>query len=81
MFIMAWLMSDVMWLQDACRFYAIESAAALSIAFLINVSVISVSGAVCSSPNLNAEDKKSCESLDLNKASFLLKVGSLNLQN
>ncbi|CAA7408931.1 unnamed protein product [Spirodela intermedia] len=64
---------SVQGIKDACRFYAIESAVALSIAFLINVSVISVSGAVCSSSNLNGEDKKSCESLDLNKASFLLK--------
>lgn len=46
------------------------------IAFLINVSVISVSGAVCNSPNISAEDQKSCQDLDLNKASFLLKVCS-----
>lgn len=60
--------------QEACRFYLIESAFALMVAFLINVSVISVSGAVCNSTNLNAEDQKSCEDLDLNKASFLLRV-------
>eukprot|EP01018_Ginkgo_biloba_P031185 Gb_39414 [translate_table: standard] len=60
-------------MKEACRFYLIESAFALSVAFLINISVISVSGAVCSSPNLVAEDKRSCEDLDLNKASFLLK--------
>jgi hypothetical protein len=44
------------------------------VAFLINVSVISVSGAVCNSSHLSAEDQKSCENLDLNKASFLLEV-------
>ncbi|CAL0321974.1 unnamed protein product [Lupinus luteus] len=60
-------------INDACRFYMIESAIALTVAFLINVSVISVSGAVCSSSNLGAEDQKSCQSLDLNQASFLLK--------
>lgn len=38
------------------------------------MSVIAVSGAVCSSSNLNMEDEKSCKDLDLNKASFLLKV-------
>ncbi|KAG9133836.1 hypothetical protein Leryth_026378 [Lithospermum erythrorhizon] len=43
------------------------------VAFLINVSVISVSGAVCNSGNLNAKDQESCKDLDLNKASFLLK--------
>lgn len=60
-------------IKEACRFYMIESAFALMIAFLINVSVISVSGAVCNSSDLNPEDQNSCKDLDLNKASFLLK--------
>ncbi|KMZ73126.1 Manganese transport protein mntH [Zostera marina] len=60
-------------IQEACRFYTMESGFALSVAFLINVSVISVSGAVCSSPNLSPEDISNCQNLDLNKASFLLK--------
>ncbi|OMO74194.1 Natural resistance-associated macrophage protein [Corchorus olitorius] len=59
--------------KEACRFYMIESGFALMVAFLINISVISVSGAVCKSSNLNEEDKASCEDLDLNKASFLLR--------
>ncbi|KAL2591143.1 hypothetical protein AAZV13_13G327500 [Glycine max] len=59
--------------SEACRFYMIESAFALMVAFLINVCVISVSGAVCNSSNLNAEDQMSCQDLDLNKASFLLR--------
>ncbi|XP_043699081.1 metal transporter Nramp6-like [Telopea speciosissima] len=60
-------------IKDACRFYTIESAFALMVAFLINVSVISVSGTVCNSTNLSPEDQTSCQNLDLNKASFLLK--------
>lgn len=52
----------------------IESGFALMVAFLINISVISVTGAVCNSSNMNPEDQKSCEDLDLNKASFLLRV-------
>ncbi|XP_058100740.1 metal transporter Nramp1-like isoform X1 [Magnolia sinica] len=60
-------------IKEACRYYTIESAFALTVAFLINISVISVSGAVCSSSNLNPEDQMSCKDLDLNKASFLLK--------
>lgn len=60
-------------IKEACRFYMIESGFALMIAFLINVSVISVSGAVCSSSNLSLDDQKSCKDLDLNQASFLLK--------
>ncbi|OMO52859.1 Natural resistance-associated macrophage protein [Corchorus capsularis] len=60
-------------IKEACRFYMIESGFALMVAFLINISVISVSGAVCKSSNLNEEDKASCEDLDLNKASFLLR--------
>ncbi|XP_040949585.1 metal transporter Nramp1 isoform X2 [Gossypium hirsutum] len=60
-------------IKEACRFYMIESGFALMVAFLINISVISVSGAVCNSSNLNQEDRDSCEDLDLNKASFLLR--------
>lgn len=60
-------------IKEACRFYMLESGFALAVAFLINVSVISVSGAVCSSSNLNPEDQASCKDLDLNKASFLLR--------
>ncbi|XP_052183979.1 metal transporter Nramp6-like [Diospyros lotus] len=60
-------------IKDACRFYMIESGFALMIAFLINISVISVTGAVCNSSNLNLDDQKNCQNLDLNKASFLLK--------
>ncbi|KAI3965718.1 hypothetical protein MKX01_010675 [Papaver californicum] len=60
-------------IKEACTFYTIESGFALMVAFLINVSVISVSGAVCNSSNLNKEDKMSCNDLDLNKASFLLR--------
>ncbi|KAJ7962761.1 putative Metal transporter [Quillaja saponaria] len=60
-------------IKEACRFYMIESAFALTIAFFINVSVISVSGAVCNSSNINAEDQRNCQDLDLNKASFLLR--------
>jgi manganese transport protein len=52
----------------------IESGFALVLAFLINVSIISVSGAVCNSPNINAQDQENCKDLDLNKASFLLEV-------
>ncbi|XP_071901635.1 metal transporter Nramp6-like isoform X1 [Coffea arabica] len=60
-------------IKEACRFYLLESGFALMVAFLINVSVISVSGAVCNSPDLNPEDEQNCQDLDLNKASFLLK--------
>lgn len=59
-------------IKDACRFYMIESGFALVLAFLINVSIISVSGAVCNSQNINAQDQEKCKDLDLNKASFLL---------
>lgn len=60
-------------IKEACRFYMIESGFALMVAFLINVSVISVSGAVCNSRDLNEEDQMNCQDLDLNKASFLLR--------
>ncbi|MCD7449453.1 Metal transporter nramp1, partial [Datura stramonium] len=60
-------------IKEACRYYLIESGLALMVAFLINISVISVSGAVCNSPSMSPGDREKCEDLDLNKASFLLK--------
>ncbi|XP_078167132.1 metal transporter Nramp3-like isoform X2 [Carex rostrata] len=60
-------------IKEAITFYTLESAFALTIAFLINVSIISVSGAVCGSDTLNQQDQANCDDLDLNKASFLLK--------
>ncbi|KAK4590085.1 hypothetical protein RGQ29_020591 [Quercus rubra] len=63
---------SVQGIKEACRFYLIESAFALMVAFLINISVISVSGAVCNSSHLSTEDQNNCVNLDLNKAPFLL---------
>ncbi|KAL3689613.1 hypothetical protein R1sor_015922 [Riccia sorocarpa] len=60
-------------IKDACQYYLVESGFALFLSFLINVSVISVSGAVCSSSNLSDENRDSCTNLDLNRASFLLR--------
>lgn len=60
-------------LQDACRYFLIESGFAISVAFLINVSVISVSGTVCSNISKDETDQY-CNDLTLNSASFLLKV-------
>lgn len=60
-------------INSVCRYFLLETGVALFIAFLINVAVTCVSGAVCSSPNLSLEDKDNCNNLDLNRASFLLK--------
>ncbi|KAI4389192.1 hypothetical protein MLD38_001444 [Melastoma candidum] len=59
--------------NDACRFFLLESGFALLVAFLINVAVVSVSGAVCSSSTLSNENSDRCNNLNLNTASFLLK--------
>lgn len=61
-------------LQDACRYFLIESGFALFVAFLINVAIISVSGTVCFGDNLSDNDAKTCSDLTLNNASFLLQV-------
>lgn len=45
-------------IREACRFYLIESAFALTIAFFINLSIISVSGSVCNSSNLDLAGRK-----------------------
>lgn len=60
-------------IKEACRFYLIESGIALVVAFLINVSIISVTGSVCNSSSINQKDIESCKDLDLNEASFLLR--------
>ncbi|CAK9169237.1 unnamed protein product [Ilex paraguariensis] len=65
--------NSVRGINDACRFFLIESGFALFVAFLINVSVVSVSGTVCSAKNLSNDNTNRCNHLTLNSASFLLK--------
>lgn len=64
-------------MQDACRYFLIESGFALFVAFLINVAMISVSGTVCTAKDITAENVERCSDLTLNSASFLLKVSNL----
>ncbi|XP_058097453.1 metal transporter Nramp6.2-like [Magnolia sinica] len=64
---------SVQGINRACRYFLIESAFALFIAFLINVAIVSVSGAVCSAENLSQDNSDKCNNLTLNSASFLLK--------
>ncbi|KAL3535415.1 hypothetical protein ACH5RR_003876 [Cinchona calisaya] len=69
------ILRSVSGIKEACRFYLFESGIDLMLAFLINVSIISTSGAVCNSSDnlISPVDKQNCQDLDLNKASFLLK--------
>ncbi|KAM7253292.1 hypothetical protein ACFE04_025910 [Oxalis oulophora] len=60
-------------INEACRYFLIESGFALLIAFTINIAVISVSGTVCYSTNISQEISGQCNNLTLNSASFLLK--------
>ncbi|GER49162.1 metal transporter [Striga asiatica] len=60
-------------INEACRYFLMESGFALFVAFLINVAVISVSGTVCSANSLSKAVKNSCDDMTLNSASFLLK--------
>ncbi|XP_030503336.2 metal transporter Nramp6.1 [Cannabis sativa] len=64
--------NSVRGVNDACRYFLIESGFALFVAFLINVAVISVSGTVCSASNLSNDNSDRCSDLTLNSASFLL---------
>ncbi|KAJ8773336.1 hypothetical protein K2173_028513 [Erythroxylum novogranatense] len=59
-------------INDACRFFLMESGFALFVAFLINLAVVSVSGTVCSANSLSNKEADSCSDLTLNSASFLL---------
>ncbi|KAI3464542.1 hypothetical protein Pfo_021205 [Paulownia fortunei] len=65
--------NSVRGINDACRYFLIESGFALFVAFLINVAVISVSGTVCSTDNISKDNIDRCNDLTLNSASFLLK--------
>ncbi|KZV23203.1 Nramp transporter [Dorcoceras hygrometricum] len=65
--------NSVRGINDACRYFLIESGFALVIAFLINVAIVSVSSAVCSSDSLAKENADICQDLTLYSASFLLK--------
>ncbi|KAK7410614.1 hypothetical protein VNO78_01549 [Psophocarpus tetragonolobus] len=65
--------NSVRGINDACRYFLIESGFAMFVAFLINVAMVSVSGTVCSADNLSAENAQHCRDLSLNSASFLLK--------
>ncbi|KAI7756941.1 hypothetical protein M8C21_014392, partial [Ambrosia artemisiifolia] len=65
--------NSVRGVNDACRYFLIESGIALFVAFLINVSIIAVSGTVCSADNLSSDELDRCSDLSLDSASFLLR--------
>ncbi|EPS69341.1 hypothetical protein M569_05424, partial [Genlisea aurea] len=60
-------------INDACRYFLIETGFALFIALLINIAMVAVTGTVCFGDNLKAENTDQCNNLTLNNASFLLK--------
>ncbi|KAJ9548336.1 hypothetical protein OSB04_020879 [Centaurea solstitialis] len=68
--------NSVRGINDSCRYFLIESGFALFVAFLINVSMIAVSGTVCSAKNLTTDEMDRCSDLTLYSASFLLKSSS-----
>ncbi|XP_021862382.2 metal transporter Nramp7.2-like [Spinacia oleracea] len=59
-------------INQACKYFLLESGFALFIAFWINVAIISVSGTVCSSNDLTQLEADQCSDLTLNNASILL---------
>ncbi|KAG8378238.1 hypothetical protein BUALT_Bualt08G0116900 [Buddleja alternifolia] len=65
--------NSVRGINDACRYFLIESGFALFVAFLINVAVISVSGTVCIADDISKDNADRCSDLTLNSAAFLLK--------
>ncbi|KAK6923485.1 NRAMP family [Dillenia turbinata] len=60
-------------INNACRFFLIESGLALFIALVINVAVVSVTGTVCFAEDISLNNSNRCKGLNLNSASFLLK--------
>ncbi|MQM04090.1 hypothetical protein Taro_036886 [Colocasia esculenta] len=61
-------------ISSACRNFLIEGAFALFVAFLVNVSVVSVTGTVCYSPHLTTLNMTSCRNITLESAATLLKT-------
>ncbi|KAI8015858.1 Metal transporter Nramp5 [Camellia lanceoleosa] len=60
-------------INDACRYFLIESGFAFFIAFLINIAIIAVSGTICTTKNISQEASNQCSNITLNSVSFLLK--------
>ncbi|KAL8482215.1 hypothetical protein ACS0TY_028388 [Phlomoides rotata] len=65
--------TSVRGINEACRYFLIESGFALLVAFFINVAVISVTGTVCLADDLSKDNADRCSDITLNSASFLLK--------
>ncbi|KAL6962198.1 hypothetical protein U1Q18_037154 [Sarracenia purpurea var. burkii] len=65
--------NSVRGINNACRYFLMETGIALFVAFLINVAVIAVSATICSATNLSQDNLNNCSNLTLNSASFLLK--------
>eukprot|EP00898_Chlorokybus_atmophyticus_P001215 jgi/Chlat1/2094/Chrsp17S02693 len=59
--------------KEAIRYNLIECTIALLLSFIINTSVVSVSGAVCFDPDITAESAAKCAQLDLHNTPFLLR--------
>ncbi|XP_073107406.1 metal transporter Nramp7.2-like [Elaeis guineensis] len=60
-------------INNACRYFLLETAFAMFVALLINIAVVSVSGTVCAADSLSQENSNRCNDLNLNSASFLFK--------
>ncbi|CAL5386916.1 unnamed protein product [Camellia sinensis] len=65
--------NSVRGINDACRYFLIESGFAFFIAFLINIAIIAVSGTICTAKNISQEASNQCSNITLNSVSFLLK--------
>ncbi|CAL5384873.1 unnamed protein product [Camellia sinensis] len=65
--------NSVRGINDACRYFLIESGFAFFIAFLINIAIIAVSGTICTTKNISQEASNQCSNITLNSVSFLLK--------
>ncbi|KAL3513678.1 hypothetical protein ACH5RR_026395 [Cinchona calisaya] len=65
--------NSVKGINNACRYFLIESGIPLFVAFLINVSMVAVPVAVCAGENLSQNTIDTCNNLNLKSASFLLK--------
>ncbi|GMH00725.1 hypothetical protein Nepgr_002564 [Nepenthes gracilis] len=59
-------------INEACRFFLLESGFALFVALLINIAVVSVTGAICWSNQITPQNADTCNNITLNSAYILL---------
>ncbi|KAF3778475.1 Metal transporter [Nymphaea thermarum] len=60
-------------INDACRYFAIESAPPMALALFVNIVAVVVAGSICFASNISPGTAAACKDLTLYNAAILLK--------